>query len=139
MSEIVPRPGRLPMGSHDEEPTFLGLVARTTTLTTAALALKEGMWALRRRMESDARHADLMADQCIAAEVEPKFTNLIHEAGSELRAVAEASGNLANAADLVQTATQGLHDAHQAEYRGVYEAVHASGVQQAKPGFYRTR
>ncbi|GAB2966144.1 conjugal transfer protein TraB [Streptomyces heilongjiangensis] len=138
MSELVPRPGRLPMGSHDE-PTFLGLVARTTALTTAALALKEGMWALRRRMESDARHADLMGDQCVAAEVEPKFTNLIHEAGSELRAVAEASGALANASDVVQTAAQSLHDAHQAEYRGVYEAVNSSGVQQAKPGFYRTR
>ncbi|MER6789515.1 conjugal transfer protein TraB [Streptomyces sp. NPDC000658] len=138
MSELVPRPAHLPVTSGGK-PSFLGLASRMTTLTAAALALKEGLWSLKHRMEGDASHADLMADLCVAAEVEPRFTGLIDEAAKELRAVAQGSGELANTADLVQTNSQGLHDAHQAEYRGVYEAVNSSGVQQAKPGFYRTR
>ncbi|MGV9277704.1 conjugal transfer protein TraB [Streptomyces griseosporeus] len=136
MSDLVPRPTHLPASTS--RPSFTALAGRMAALTASALALKEGMWALKRRMESDADHADMLADLCIAAEVEPKFTGLIHEAGTALRAVANASGELADAADQVQHDSQGLHDAHQAEYRGVYEAVQGSGVRQAKPGFYRT-
>jgi hypothetical protein len=32
---------------------------------------------------------------------------------------------------------QAVKDAHQQDYRGIYEAVQASGARQAKPGFYR--
>ncbi|WP_406127999.1 conjugal transfer protein TraB [Streptomyces sp. NBC_00989] len=137
MSELVPRPANLPATTG--KPSFTRLAARMVALTTAALALKEGLWSLKRRMESDAEKADRLADMCTEAEVEPQYTALITEAGTALRAVANASGELAAAADTVQTNSQGLHDAHQGEYRGVYEAVNASGVQQAKPGFYRTR
>ncbi|MFF8925540.1 conjugal transfer protein TraB [Streptomyces albidoflavus] len=137
MSDLVPRPAHLPAATG--RPSFTRLAARMATLTTAALALKEGLWALQRRMKADADHADMLADLCVAAEVEPRFTSQINEAGTALRKVAEASGYLARAADRVQHDSQGLHDAHQSEYRGVYEAVNASRVRQAKPGFYRTR
>ncbi|RSR92825.1 conjugal transfer protein TraB, partial [Streptomyces sp. WAC00469] len=40
--------------------------------------------------------------------------------------------------DQMASAADGLASAHEREYRGVYEAVKASGVRQAKPGFYRT-
>ncbi|WP_461712351.1 conjugal transfer protein TraB [Streptomyces sp. DSM 41013] len=137
MSELVPRPANLP--ARGGRPSFTRLAGRMAALTASALALKEGLWALQRRMERDADHADMLADLCIAAEVEPRFTGQIHEAATALRAVATASADLARTADQVQHDSQGLHDAHQAEYRGVYEAVNASGVRQAKPGFYRNR
>ncbi|MFI8093750.1 conjugal transfer protein TraB [Streptomyces sp. NPDC086080] len=138
MSDLVPRPANLP-AARGGSPSFTKLAARTAALTASALALKEGLWSLKRRMERDASHADMLADLCTAAEVEPKFTGLITEAGTALRAVAEASAEVARTADQVQTNAQGLHDAHQSEYRGVFEAVNASGVRQARPGFYRTR
>ncbi|MEZ3182986.1 conjugal transfer protein TraB [Streptomyces pimonensis] len=137
MSDLVPRPAHLPATTGT--PSFTGLAARTAALTASALALKEGLWSLQRRMGRDADHADMLADLCTAAEVEPRFTGLINEAATALRAVAEASADLARTADQVQHDSQGLHDAHQSEYRGVYEAVNASGVRQARPGFYRTR
>ncbi|MGA5606192.1 conjugal transfer protein TraB [Streptomyces griseoincarnatus] len=137
MSELVPRPANLP--ARGGRPSFTGLATRTAALTASALALKEGLWSLQRRMERDADHADRTADLCVAAEVEPRFVALINEAARALRAVATASADLARTADQVQHDSQDLHDAHQAEYRGVYEAVQASGVRQAKPGFYRTR
>ncbi|GAA1017173.1 conjugal transfer protein TraB [Streptomyces thermogriseus] len=139
MSDLVPRPVNLPSAQGGGAPSFTQLAARTAALTASALALKEGLWALQRRMERDADQADQLADLCTAAEVEPKFTALITEAGAALRAVAEASGDLARTADQVQHDAQELHDAHDQEYRGVYEAVNASGVRQARPGFYRTR
>lgn len=138
MSDLVPSTDNLP-ARRGGTPTFTALAGRTAALTAAALALKEGLWALQRRMRHDAEQAGLLADLCTAAEVEPRFTALIQEGGSALRAVADASLDLARTADQVQHDSQGLHDAHQQEYRGVYEAVNASGVQQARPGFYRTR
>ncbi|MFC8408615.1 conjugal transfer protein TraB [Streptomyces griseoincarnatus] len=138
MSDLVPRPSHLP-AARGGSPSFTRLAARTAALTASALALKEGLWSLQRRMRHDADQADHLADLCVAAEVEPRFTGLINEAAEALRAVAEASGDLARTADQVQHDSQDLHDAHQQEYRGVYEAVNASGVRQAKPGFYRTR
>ncbi|CAL9617886.1 hypothetical protein SUDANB58_05765 (plasmid) [Streptomyces sp. enrichment culture] len=138
MSDLVPRPAHLP-AARGGTPSFTRLAARTAALAASALALKEGLWSLQRRMERDADHADMLADLCTAAEVEPRFTGLITEAGAALRAVAQASAEVARTADQVQHDARGLHDAHQSEYRGVYEAVNASGVRQAKPGFYRTR
>ncbi|MEF9908632.1 conjugal transfer protein TraB [Streptomyces flavovirens] len=136
MSDLVPRPVHLPDSA--ERPSFLRLAARVTALSSASLALTEGLWKLRRQMEHDAAAADRLAGMCHQAEVEPRFTNAIHDAGEALRAVAEASGETAGAADQMATAADDLAASHEAEYRGVYEAVQASGVQQAKPGFYRT-
>lgn len=136
-AELEPYTVRLP--DRGVKPSFLRLAARVTTLTAAALALKEGLWLLKRRMEHDADDSDTLAEQCAAAEVEPRFTGLVHEAGTALRVVATASGDVASAADLMEYQARGFGEAHQSEYRGIYEAVNASGVRQAKPGFYRTR
>jgi hypothetical protein len=137
-AEIEPYTARLPERSSGT-PSFLRLTGRMSTLTAAAMALKEGLWLLKRRMEADADDGDRMAELCTEAQVEPRFTGLIHEAAGALRAVAEASGEVADAADQMETNARAFGDAHEAEYRGVYEAVNASNVQQAKPGFYRTR
>ncbi len=80
MSDLVPRPANLPAATG--KPSFTRLAARMATLTASALALKEGLWALKRRMETDADHADMLADLCVAAEVEPRFTGQINEAGT---------------------------------------------------------
>ncbi|MEV6080986.1 conjugal transfer protein TraB [Streptomyces sp. NPDC052069] len=137
MSELVPRPIHLP--DRSERPTFLRLAARVTILAASALSLTEGLHRLKRQMEHDAKEAETRADQCDQAEVEPRFTGLIREAADALRDVAKASGELANRTDVLAMAAEDLADAHDREYRGVYEAVRSSSVQQAKPGFYRTR
>lgn len=137
MTDLVPRIAHLP--ERAETPSFLRLSGRIATLTASALALKEGLHVLRKRMETDADDAAHLAELCVAAEVEPRFVGLIEEASQALRAVAAASGDLAGAADQMHAAAGEVGDAHQREYRGVYEAVRASGVRQARPGFYRTR
>jgi uncharacterized membrane protein YkoI len=138
-AELEPYTVRLPEHGGDGAPSFLRLAGKMSTLTAAALALKEGLWLLKRHMEHDADDADHMAEQSTAAEVEPRFTGLIHTAAGELRAVADASADVADSADQMEVNARGFTDAHESEYRGVYEAVRASGVQQAKAGFYRTR
>ncbi|MER6480915.1 conjugal transfer protein TraB [Streptomyces filamentosus] len=120
-------------------PSFLALAGRVAALTTSAFALTEGLGQLRRRMEHDADDADQLAEQAAAAEVDPHFLGLVHEAARALRAVATVTGEAAAAADQMAHASQGMDDAHNAEYRGVYEAVQASGYQQPKPGFLRAR
>ncbi|MFE9783660.1 conjugal transfer protein TraB [Streptomyces sp. NPDC005775] len=139
MSDLVPRPVHLPDTTTGGRPSFLALAARVTSFSASAFALVEGLRALRRQMEHDADDADRLAEMCDQAEVEPKFTSLIREAGGELRAVATASGEMATAVDDMATAADDLSTSHDREYRGVYESVQASGVQQARPGFYRTR
>ncbi|MEK8175060.1 conjugal transfer protein TraB [Streptomyces sp. M19] len=119
--------------------SFLSVTAKVVVLTAQALALKEGLHVLRRRMEKDADDHERIAEMCAEAEVEPKFTGLITEASVALRKVAEASGGLANAADDMEVNARAFGDAHEREYRGVYETVQTSGVRQAKAGFYRKR
>ncbi|MFJ7069892.1 conjugal transfer protein TraB [Streptomyces sp. NPDC101115] len=138
--ELVYTAPDLPERSGDgETPSFLRLNGRLTALALSAMRLTEGLHKLRRQMEHDADDADRLAEMCRQAEVEPQFLALIHEASGALRAVATASGEMAGAADDLTAATENLADAHDREYRGVFETVQASGVQQAKPGFYRTR
>lgn len=138
-AELEPHTVRLPEVSR-EFPSFLRLAGRMTKLTASALALKEGLSALQRRMERDADDSDRLAEQCAQAEVEPRFTALIHEAASALRVVADASGEVSGAADQMETRARTFVSQHQAEYGGIYEAVQARpDVRQAKPGLYRTR
>jgi hypothetical protein len=118
---------------------FLTLAARVTALSAAALRLKENAWALQRHMEDNAGKAQTLSEMCDAAEVEPQYTALIMESSKALRRVANASGELADTADVMETHARGFNDAHESENRGVYEAVQASAVRQPKPGFNRVR
>ena len=135
MSELVPYTPKLP--ERGDRPSFLRLAGKMATLTGAAMALKEGLRLLQRRMEKDADDARRLSELCAEAEVEPRFTALIEAASESLRNVAEASGDLAGAADQLEANARAFGDAHETEYRAVYEAVKASGVQQARAGFYR--
>ncbi|MFC7885246.1 conjugal transfer protein TraB [Streptomyces sp. NPDC057376] len=142
--EIVPRESYVPAvpDSGDNLPAipdsnlgFLSLGLAVTTLAARALLLKEKIWALQVLFRRNADKASNMSEMCDAAEVEPRFTALIMEGATSLREVAEASGDLVNAADEMQVNAQGFKDAHQGEYGGIYEAVQSMGVQQPKPGF----
>jgi hypothetical protein len=62
---------------------------------------------------------------------------MIEDVATHLTAVAEASGEMVNAADSVDTDARGFNNAHDREYRPGYEASNGSGVRQAKPGYYR--
>ncbi|WP_327259833.1 MULTISPECIES: conjugal transfer protein TraB [unclassified Streptomyces] len=116
---------------------FLALSGRTAALATAALFLKEGMHLLKTHMQANANAAMRLSEMCDAAEVEPQFTAMILDASTSLTGVAEASGEMVNAADSVDTDARGFNESHDREYRPGYEASNGSGVKQAKPGFYR--
>jgi hypothetical protein len=133
--EIVPRGDRLPAIPDDSNLGFLSLGAAVTVLAARALLLKEKVWALQRLFQRNADKASNMSEMCDAAEVDPQFTALIMEGSTALRQVAEASGDLVNAADVMQTDAQGFNDAHQGEYGGIHEVTQSMGVQQPRPGF----
>lgn len=71
MSELVPYTPNLPTGRGGQTPGFLALAGRVANLAASAAHLAEGLWNLRRQMERDANHADLLADLCTQAEVDP--------------------------------------------------------------------
>ncbi|MFE2314157.1 conjugal transfer protein TraB [Streptomyces sp. NPDC059441] len=122
--------------------SFMRLLGSMVTLVGQAVALKEMAHLLKRRMEKDADDHDKISDMCAEAEVEPYFTGLITDAGTALREVANASGELSSAADDLATNAKAFGSAHKTEYQGIYEAVQAAkrrGIRQARPGFYRTR
>ena len=142
--EIVPRESYVPAvpDNGDNLPAipdsnlgFLSLGLAVTTLAARALWLKEKIWILQALFRRNADKASNMSEMCDAAEVEPRFTALIMEGATSLREVAEASGDLVNAADAMQMDAQGFNDAHQGEYGGIYEVAQSMGVQQPKPGF----
>jgi hypothetical protein len=116
---------------------FLALAGRTAKLAASALFLKEGMHLLRSHMQANANAAMRLSEMCGQAEVEPQFTSMIEDTSTALTGVAEASGEMVNAADSVDTDARGFNNAHEREYRPGYEASNGSGVRQAKPGFYR--
>ncbi|WP_030277653.1 hypothetical protein [Streptomyces sp. NRRL B-24484] len=148
MSDIVPRPTAHPAAADTAADTalspgagdlsFIGLALRVLTFTRAAHRLTEQLGELRDQMERDADEGERLAEQAGLAEVDPRFLSQMAESAAALRAVAEASGQTRHAADLMAMAAQDVNDSHEAEYRGVYEAVQASGAQQPKPGFLRT-
>lgn len=136
--EIVPQGDTLP-AVPDSNLGFLSLGAAVTLLVAQTLRLKEKIWALQALFRRNADKASNMSEMCDAAEVEPRFTALIMEGSTSLREVAEASGELVDAADAMQTDAQGFKDAHEGEYGGIYEVTQSMGVQQPKPGFNEVR
>ncbi|WP_331759879.1 conjugal transfer protein TraB [Streptomyces anulatus] len=116
---------------------FLALAGRTAKLATSALFLKEGMHLLRSHMQANSKAALRLSEMCGQAEVEPRFTSMIEDVSTALTGVAEASGDMVNAADSVDNDARSFNNAHESEYRPGYEASNGAGVQQAKPGFYR--
>lgn len=138
MSDNLPAiPGMNSGGSASSGNGFLALAGRTAKLAASALFLKEGMHLLRAHMKANANAALRLSEMNNQAEVEPQFISMIEDVATHLTAVAEASGEMVNAADSVDTDARGFNNAHDREYRPGYEASNGSGVKQAKPGYYR--
>lgn len=114
---------------------FISLALAFTALAAAALMLKEQLHLLKARMERDAAFATKVGELCGDADVDAYFVALFTEASQAFTRVAEASGLLADAADQMETHARGVKDAHDTQYRGVYEVRQASPYDQPKPGF----
>ncbi|MGW4806402.1 conjugal transfer protein TraB [Kitasatospora sp. NPDC004272] len=146
MNDIVPSPGsgrtpaRGPLPATGKPGrSFRHLRGSIVGLTLQALRLKEGMRRLQSHMSSNASKASNLAEMSGQADVDQVFVTQIMGVSQALRDVATASGDLADSADAMEAASRGFNDAHEREYRGVYEAVQASPYRQPKPGFNRVR
>ena len=118
---------------------FVTLAARVMALAAAAALLKEQLHLLKQRMHHDAARARTLADHLQQAGVDARFQAQTLEVAAAFERVAEASGELAQAADQMEADAHGVRDAHQSEYGGIYEAAQASPYAQPKPGFNRVR
>jgi hypothetical protein len=118
---------------------FVSLSLRIMALAAAAALLKEQLHLLKARMHDDAARARRLADHLHQARVDTRFQAQAIEVAAAFERVAEASGELAQAADGMEAAAGGVRDAHEAEYRGIYEVRQASPYAQPLPGFNAVR
>jgi hypothetical protein len=143
--------GNLPATAADHQPkatfggfisgiiNFLTLSARFLALAAAAMWLKENLHLLKQRMHNDAAFARKVGEMCGAARADAYFVGLFLETATAFERVAEASGELARAADDMEINARGVGEAHEIEYRGVYEVRQASPYEQPTPGFNKVR
>ena len=118
---------------------FVTLSARFAALAAAAVLLKEGLHLLKARMHRDAAFARKVAELCGQAGVDAYFQGLFIETSQAFDRVAEASGELSDAADQMEANARDVKDAHDSEYGGIYEVAQVSPYDQPKPGFNRVR
>lgn len=150
-SELVPRQAPAGPPATTDKPksrwtaviggilNFVTLGARIAALAAAAALLKESLHLLKNRMHKDAQKARKVSEMCGAAGVDPHFQAQIIDVSQDFDHVANASDEVADAADQMEANAQAVKDAHQAEYGGIYEAVNANPYTQPKPGFNAVR
>ncbi|MFZ3592300.1 conjugal transfer protein TraB [Streptomyces sp. BH104] len=118
---------------------FITTAAKVMALACAAALLKERMHMLKTRMHRDAAFAHRVAEMCGQAGVDGEFVAEYHEVGTLFQGVADCADGVTAAADTMEARAVIVVDAHNREYRGVYEAVQASPYRQPKPGFNKVR
>ncbi|EFL29461.1 putative lysine-rich arabinogalactan protein 19 (Lys-rich AGP 19) [Streptomyces himastatinicus ATCC 53653] len=118
---------------------FVTLAARIMALAAAAALLKEQLHLLKARMHNDAARARRLAEHLNQAGADTRFQAQTFEVATAFERVAESSGELAQAADDMEANARGVRDAHEAEYRGIYEVRQASPYAQPLPGFSAVR
>lgn len=118
---------------------FVTLSLRIMALAVAAAILKEQLHLLKARMHHDAQRARRLAEHLAQAGVDPRFQAQTLEVAAAFDRVADASGELAGAADGMETAANDVNHAHQNEYGEIYEVAQASPYAQPKPGFTPAR
>jgi hypothetical protein len=143
----VPAPASPPAVS--ERPTWAGAIfgilnfitlsARIAALALAAGLLKEQLHLLKDRMHRDAQRARTLSGHLHQAGADPRFQAQSLEVAAAFERVATASGEVADAADGMEANANGVRNAHQAEYGGIYEVRQASPYAQPKPGFTPAR
>ncbi|MGW0143644.1 conjugal transfer protein TraB [Streptomyces calvus] len=125
------------VGADGADNGYTALVAKFTVLQNAAAALLAEAERLSVRMRANATAATVVSELCAAAEVDARHVANVAEVGAAFGRVANGCTGLMGAADTLHTTVGRLKTEHQAEYGGIHEAVAASGVRQARPGFYR--
>lgn len=140
----VPAPGNAPQhtgwaGAIAGILNFVRLSARVMALAAAAALLKEQLHLLKARMHHDAARARRLSEHLHQAGADARFQGQAIEVSQAFDRVAEASGQVADAADQMEAHARGVRDAHQAEYGGIYEVAQASPYAQPKPGFTPAR
>ncbi|WTX00949.1 conjugal transfer protein TraB (plasmid) [Streptomycetaceae bacterium NBC_01309] len=118
---------------------FHTLQAELEQLAQQAETLQEMAGQIARKMNDNADLAAATAEQTAAAEVARHHVAQVQEVASALDAAAAGAKALAAKADTMAATARAVKAAHNAEYRGIYEADKASPVPMAKPGFYRQR
>ncbi|MFE6357533.1 conjugal transfer protein TraB [Streptomyces rochei] len=132
MGQIAPA-----LGADGADNGYAALVAKFTILQSAAANLLAEAERLSLQMRVNADAATAVSDLCAVAEVDARHVATVATIGAAFGRVVTGCTGLMGAADTLHTAVGHLKAEHQAEYGGIYEAVAASGVRQAKPGFYR--
>lgn len=118
---------------------FVSLGLRVMALAIAAAMLKEQLHLLKQRMHKNAARARTLSGHLAQAGVDPHFQSKALEVAGAFERVAEASGEVADAADRMEAGAQAVKDAHEAEYGGIHEVTHALPYEQPKPGFNEVR
>lgn len=118
---------------------FVTLSLRVAALAAAAAILKEQLHLLKARMYRDANKCRTLTGHLHQAGVDAHFQARTLDVATTFDRVAEASGELMQAADGMEANARGVHDAHETEYRGTYEIRQASPYVQPKPGFNKAR
>ncbi|NUS43142.1 MAG: conjugal transfer protein TraB [Mycobacteriaceae bacterium] len=108
-------------------------------LAQQAEELQELAGQIARKMHSNAELASMTAEQTAAAEVAARHVAQVYEVASALDACAAKAKKVASMGDAMAVTARAAIAAHNAEYRGIYEADKASPVPMAKPGFYAVR
>lgn len=116
---------------------FVTVALRVMALAAAAALLKEQLHLLKARMHRDAQRARTLSGHLHQAGADTRFQAQAIEVSQAFDRVAEASGEVANAADQMEMNAQMVKDAHQAEYGGIYEVRQSSPYDQPRPGFNR--
>jgi hypothetical protein len=120
---------------------FITLGLRVMALAIAATLLKEQLHLLKRRMKRDAVRARRLSEQLAQAGAGPRHQARALEVARAFERVAEASGEVARAADQMEANAVAVRDAHDSEYGGIHETVQAlpAGDVQPRPGFNEVR
>jgi hypothetical protein len=118
---------------------FVRLSARVMALAAAAALLKEQLHLLKAHMHRNAARARRLSEHLHQAGADIRFQGQAIEVSQAFDRVAEASGQVADAADKMEANARGVRDAHQTEYGGIYEVAQASPYTQPKPGFTPAR
>lgn len=118
---------------------FITLGLRVLALAAAAALLKEQLHLLKRRMEKDARRSITLAGHLAQAGADIRFQGDAIQLAGDFGVVAASAEIVADAADRMEASAQGVKDAHDLEYGGIYEVTNALPYAQPKAGFNKVR
>jgi hypothetical protein len=118
---------------------FLAVQGALAKLRLQTALLAGAVGREQKAMESDAEKARALADKSAPAEVAPEYLARLGEVAGALLGVSEAAQAVVSAAEDASHAANESNEAHQGEYRGIFELAQSSRHPMAKPGFYEAK